>query len=382
MTQFQEQPSSFAVHAEPFEQEMIPDDAGQFLQPGFVTQFSWTQEFLRYMNAVATAAQTEIQADEVNIAAQDDYEHVMILTNHPGQRSWRIYRPDPQNTNRPSFLDIQATPDMALAEIQRRVLMQWPDLLMATEWELVEVSPTISQTSHLPEDMEAFLVRADVDCDADEMVVLIEPQIWRIADASFSSVLCPSVISRTQDPMMVPNLLGWQDHCGRVLCPVWVNGQTRRPTEQIHDGDGTYIIVFHTDEVRLLSSVTAHLTDFPGQFQTVLAHTEMAELPSAFYSRVYARMHPMTGMDFDMVGFHVIQFQLAFTDWYRWLFCYSGMRNIRRETIALFHPTQPPGTPAVFMRLQVGHPLDVPCLYADLIDYDFVTQEDWCSWAI
>eukprot|EP00435_Cladocopium_sp_Y103_P066093 s191_g28.t1 len=345
--------------------------------PGFLKQPSWTPEFLRYMNAVATANQFDAQNDDIVEDTMDDYGHVMVLTNHPGQRNWRLFRPDPQRTNRPSFLDIHATPDMALAEIQRRVLLCWPDLLGAAAWELVEISPLLDQSSQLPEDMEAFMLRADLDCQADEVVVMIESQTWRIAEGGYSTLLFPMVISNAQDPMLLPGLIGWQDHCSRVLCPVWVNGQTRRPTERIQDGDGSFIIISHAAEVDLISTITGHLTDFPGQFRMVLAHTETAELPVEFYRRVYTTMFPRIGHSFETVGFYVVNFQLALTDWYRWLYCYSGMRNIRRPMVALFHPSQPPGTPTIFMRLAVPQPVNVPSLYADLIDYDFINQEDW-----
>eukprot|EP00435_Cladocopium_sp_Y103_P015447 s3975_g3.t2 len=371
-----------AVQSEPFSDEFLSSEQAEEARerpslPNFQRKLSWTLEFLQYMNAAATANQFGDPDAEVAVEAADDYDHVMVLTNYPGQRNWRFYRPDPQRTLRPSFLDVQATPDLALAEIQRRVLLHWPDLLGATAWALVEVSPTVSYATHLPDDMEAFVLRADVDCGPTERVVLLESQTWRIANDWYSSHLYALVISQSQDPMILPALIDWHDHCSRVLCPVWANGRTIRPTERLQEGDGSYVIIFFTSEVYLISTVTAHLTDFPGQFRISLDLTETTELPIEFLRRVYVHMGPSTGIPFDTVGFHVINFQLAFTDWYRWLYCYSGMRNIRRHMVALFHPSQPPGDPTTFMRLAVPQPFDVPRFYADLIDYDFVTQDDW-----
>eukprot|EP00435_Cladocopium_sp_Y103_P075839 s140_g66.t1 len=338
------------------------------------SKWSWTPEFLRYMEALAVSTQTEA----VDNAAMDTFDNVMILLDHPGQRSWRIYRPDPFQQVRPIFLDLQVVADVSLAEIQRRIVMHWPDLPNGQlGWTLVEVAPSSSTSLLVPEDFEIFLIRADVDCGPDERVVLVETQFWRLADFSMTPHLRPMVIPCGHDPKRFPQLVGWQDLCSRVLCPVWANGDTRRPLERLDIGHGSFVIVSATDDVDRIDSITGDLVNFPEQFRTVIVRADPVEIPADFAQQVAVAMALDDLAEQQAVRWHAITYQLALTDWYRWLYRNSGMRYIRRNPLALFHPTLPPGQPLVFLRFGVTLPLNVPELYADLVDYEMVPQEDW-----
>ena len=58
-----------------------------------VLKFSWTDEFLRRMRALATAAQfAEAEPQEMDVV-----DNIAILASYPGDRHWRLYRPDPHH---------------------------------------------------------------------------------------------------------------------------------------------------------------------------------------------------------------------------------------------------------------------------------------------
>ena len=78
---------------------------GAFLFPSSgdsVPEGPWTEEFLQHMRALSTAAELADPA----VAAAATVDNTIILANHPGDRLWRIFRPDPQDLRRFLFLDL------------------------------------------------------------------------------------------------------------------------------------------------------------------------------------------------------------------------------------------------------------------------------------
>ena len=90
-----------------------------------VVKFSWTEEFLQQMRAIATA--TEFA--DPGIEEMDTVDNIAILVNHPGDRHWRFYRPDPHGFGRIRSMDLQVTTQMPLSDVQRRIEEHWPDLV-------------------------------------------------------------------------------------------------------------------------------------------------------------------------------------------------------------------------------------------------------------
>ena len=108
-----------------------------------VVKFSWTEEFLQQMRAIATA--TEFA--DPGIEEMDTVDNIAILVNHPGDRHWRFYRPDPHGFGRIRSMDLQVTTQMPLSDVQRRIEEHWPDLVGGLPgWELIDASPTIGSS--------------------------------------------------------------------------------------------------------------------------------------------------------------------------------------------------------------------------------------------
>ena len=98
------------------------------------------------MRVLATAAQFA----EPEIADTDMVDNIAVLSNYPGDRSWRFYRPDPQALQRPMRMDLRVTTEMSLSDIQRRIEAFWPDLVGgAPDWELVETAASTGRSFQL-----------------------------------------------------------------------------------------------------------------------------------------------------------------------------------------------------------------------------------------
>lgn len=51
------------------------------------------------------------------------------------------------------------------------------------------------------------------------------------------------IIERQWHPHDLLRLVGWEEECERVLCPVTRNGLVRRPYELLNVGHGAYVIL-------------------------------------------------------------------------------------------------------------------------------------------
>ena len=332
-----------------------------------ISTFSWTDEFLQAMRAASIAAEFGEPSDP-EVAEFDLVDNIAVLTNYPGERFWTIYRPNPDDLPRPIRWDLHVTPDMTLADIQRRLSDQWPDLVGGVpDWELILVSPTVGSSTTIRNDAEVFLIKADLDFEEEneDEIVLIESQLWLIADTWMQGELLPYVIRRQMAPRDLIEVLQWTDLCDRTLCPVWANGEPRRPDMNMNVGHGAYIIVYAVQEADRIQEITGDLTNFAGQFHLLLPPVTPEEVPQHFLPALARTMIPLTGISMNKLQTNVERCQITLTEWYRWLFRDTGMKYIRRSPIALFHASDPPGDNVVFMRLAVTFPLNVPVLYAD-----------------
>ena len=97
---------SFTGEDEGFLSEVVP-----------VMKLSWPQEFLQQMMASATAADFAEPANQ----EMDTVDNIAILTNHPDDRHWRFYRPDPHGFGRLRSMDLEVTTQMTLSDVQRRI---------------------------------------------------------------------------------------------------------------------------------------------------------------------------------------------------------------------------------------------------------------------
>ena len=341
-----------------------------------VMKLSWTEEFLQQMRAIATATEFADPA----IAEMDTVDNIAILTNFPGDRHWRFYRPDPHGLGRIRFMDLQVTTQMTLSDVQRRIEEHWPDLVGGIPgWELIEASPTVGSSFQILEEMEIFLIKAAADYHAEEgeLVVLVETQTWLITDAWIAPDLQPMVIERQWRPGDLVQRIGWSEECERVLCPVTCNALSRRPYEQFNVGHGAYLIVHLAPEANLIHLVTADLTSTEGHFMTLLPRPDPRDLPLDPVRRVMQHMGPLLGLSLPKVQINVNNFQLALTDAYRYLFWHSGLKYIMRSMLALFHASDPPGRSLTFTRFRVTWPLNVPLIFSELMEYELIPEQDW-----
>ena len=69
------------------------------------------------MMASATAADFAEPANQ----EMDTVDNIAILTNHPDDRHWRFYRPDPHGFGRLRSMDLEVTTQMTLSDVQRRI---------------------------------------------------------------------------------------------------------------------------------------------------------------------------------------------------------------------------------------------------------------------
>lgn len=86
---------------------------------------------------IATAADFA----EPAIQEMGTVDNIAILTNHPGDRHWHFYRPDPHGFGRLRSMDLEVTTQMTLSDVQRRIEEHQPDLVGGLPcWELIEDS--------------------------------------------------------------------------------------------------------------------------------------------------------------------------------------------------------------------------------------------------
>ena len=341
-----------------------------------VVKFSWTEEFLQQMRAIATAAEFA----DPGIEEMDTVDNIAILVNHPGDRHWRFYRPDPHGFGRVRSMDLQVTMQMTLSDVQRRIEEHWPDLVGGVPgWELIDASPTVGSSFQVWEEMEIFLIKADVDHRADEgeLIVLVETQTWLITDAWIAPDLQPMVIERQWQPHDLVQRVGWTEDCERVLCPVTCNGLVRRPEDHLNVGHGAYLIVHLAPEASRIQTVTANLASTEGHFMTLLPRPDPRDLPADAFRRVMHHMGPLLGLSLPKVQINVQNFQIALTDAYRYLFWHSGLKYIMRPMLALFHASDPPGRTLTFTRFRVDWPLNIPFIFSELMEYELIPERDW-----
>ena len=338
-------------------------------------KLSWTEEFLQHMRALSTAAEFA----DPDIAATDTVDNIIILASHPGDRLWRIFRPDPQDLRRPLFLDLHVTTQMTLSDIQTRIQHTWPDLIGgAPNWELIEVAHATYLSLQVHDESEVFLIKAEADYHVDgEWVVLVETQQWLITDAWLAPLLHPMIIHRTWHPNDLVSAVGWAEECERVLCPITANGMVRRPYDTLNVGHGAYLVVHCAQEATQIMEVTGDLTTFEGQYMAILPLPVLQELPDEPSHAIMGHMGPLLGYTWQKVRSNVKYFQRALTDAYRYLFWHSGLRYVRRSPIALFYPSAQPGIQVTFFRLAVEFPLNIPVIYSTLIEYELVPEDDW-----
>lgn len=229
-------------------------------------------EFLRERSQAITAAEQIAAEDEINFAPgwvpDGDGQHrvegdVSILQHQGGDRKWRFYRPDPFETGRSTFMNLQVNADQSLESVERRTVQFWPDLAdPQTRWRLAEVHVSVQNAIYVEEDVEVYIIEANIDLLFGNVPILKEVQFWDITSGIFYGTLEPTTryhIMRGISQMYV-DVRGHE--CHSKPCFVNLNGHPVQAWEEYTLSSGDVMVIASIDTVRETTQVLGHWADF------------------------------------------------------------------------------------------------------------------------
>ena len=239
---------------------------------------SFTDQFLAFLrerSQAITAAEQIAAEDDENFqpgwVEEGEGQHrvegdVSVLQQRGGDRSWRFYRPDPFDTGRSTFMNIQVNADQSLESVERRIAQRWPDLTdPAVRWRLLEVHESVHNSIYVEDEVEVFLLEANIDLLQGNVPILKEVQFWDIVRGVFYGTLEPITryhIMRGISQMYV-DVRGHE--CHSKPCFGTLNGDSLQAWEEYNVNSGDFLLVASVATVRDTTQVIGYWADFVGQ---------------------------------------------------------------------------------------------------------------------
>ena len=116
-----------------------------------------------------------------------------------------FFRPDPFGSGRPTRITVEVSYGVTRADVMRRILTVWADLIHI-EWKAPVVDSTIYTSTHV-DDETCFVIKAYSDLVPPNaaVVVLVERQLWEVARPGLRTFLSPQVLwtSMSREKLMI-----------------------------------------------------------------------------------------------------------------------------------------------------------------------------------
>ena len=157
--------------------------------------------------------------EDEQVGNEDDEDGLECLEAHRETYLLYIFRADPREIGRTTYIPLQLQPGWHLHEVRTMLFGTWPDLQGEANWKLLEVTGAVGDSTTLYPPGPVFLlwVEADLLDGEPSSIVLTEVQVWDLELGSMHSTMWPLVLPTTCE---IYEELGMQQHCRTAICPI------------------------------------------------------------------------------------------------------------------------------------------------------------------
>ena len=233
--------------------------------------------------------------EDEQVGNEDDEDGLECLEAHRETYLLYIFRADPREIGRTTYITLQLQPGWHLHEVRTMLFGTWPDLQGEANWKLLEVTGAVGDSTTLYPPSLVFLlwVEADLLDGEPSSIVLTEVQVWDLELGLMHSTMWPIVLPSPTTTFEIYEELGMQQHCRTAICPIVEDDVIKTWKSSFSLWDASFVTVGFSGDSPHFRGIIGDPTsinvpvyrELPREFQDLAEECAQQECPDRVNSR-------------------------------------------------------------------------------------------------